>query len=115
MPSTAVPIARRSPLLIGGKFDPDTRNLNGSLRKVFAMKSYNRPTVVWALEELSNRDEQSRLWLSDGSSGENILFHGSCLPSFRCRRLSGVGIGRSARPNKVVVSRTEKFDPPNAT
>ena len=38
------------------------------------MKSYNRPTVVWALEELSNRDEQSRLWLSDGSSGEISSF-----------------------------------------
>ena len=38
------------------------------------MKLYSRPTVVWALEELSNQDEQSRLWLSNGSSGEVSSF-----------------------------------------
>ncbi len=38
------------------------------------MTQYNRPTVVWALEELSNRNEQTRLWLSDGSSGEVSSF-----------------------------------------
>lgn len=38
------------------------------------MTQYNRPTVIWSLEELSNRDEQIRLWLSDGSPGEVSSF-----------------------------------------
>ncbi|MCG8449055.1 MAG: hypothetical protein MI725_05685 [Pirellulales bacterium] len=34
----------------------------------------NRESVVWALEELASREEQERLWLSDGSSGEVSSF-----------------------------------------
>lgn len=33
-----------------------------------------RTSVIWALEELSSRDDQVRLWLSDGSSGEVSSF-----------------------------------------
>lgn len=38
------------------------------------MSRLNRQTVIWALEELADRDEQERLWLSDGSSGEVSSF-----------------------------------------
>lgn len=38
------------------------------------MKAMNKQSVVWALEELSSREEQERLWLSDGSSGEVSSF-----------------------------------------
>ena len=30
----------------------------------------NKQNIIWALESLSSREEQERLWLSDGSSGE---------------------------------------------
>lgn len=30
----------------------------------------DRQKAIWALKELSSREEQERLWLSDGSSGE---------------------------------------------
>jgi len=33
-----------------------------------------RPITIWALEELADRNEQVRLWLSDGSSGEVSSF-----------------------------------------
>lgn len=38
------------------------------------MPQYNKPSVLSALDELSNRDEQCRLWLSDGISGEVYSF-----------------------------------------
>jgi len=38
------------------------------------MKEIDKQTVTWALEELASRDEQERLWLSDGSSGEVSSF-----------------------------------------
>ena len=34
----------------------------------------NKQRVLWALEELSSREEQERLWLSDGSTGEVSSF-----------------------------------------
>jgi hypothetical protein len=39
-----------------------------------AMSKINKQSVIWALEELSNLEEQKRLWLSDGSSGEVSSF-----------------------------------------
>ena len=41
-----------------------------------------RSSVLWALEELSSREEQSRLWLSDGTSGEVSSFEDAVCEAF---------------------------------
>ena len=41
-----------------------------------------RSSVLWALEELSSREEQSRLWLSDGTSGEVSSFEEAVCEAF---------------------------------
>lgn len=38
------------------------------------MSLWKKHSVVGALEELADRDEQQRLWLSDGSSGDFSSF-----------------------------------------
>jgi hypothetical protein len=38
------------------------------------MKVYNRQTILWGLEELIDKDEQIRTWLSNGSTGEVSSF-----------------------------------------
>lgn len=43
------------------------------------MFEIDRQPVLWALRELASREEQERLWLSDGTSGEvSSLTEASC-------------------------------------
>ena len=68
------------------------------------MDQINKQSVIWALEELSNRAEQERLWLSDGSSGEVSSFTEAI-----CGVFDDGGVSRALDSGKLTSELANKF------
>jgi hypothetical protein len=85
------------------------------------MNHISRQSVIWALEELANREEQERLWLSDGSSGEVSSFDEAICNVFDAgvtKELETDRINETVRTLffrlRTLVKQFDQTSPPNA-
>ena len=68
------------------------------------MSAINKQSVVWALKELASREEQERLWLSDGSSGRVSSFIEAI-----CGVYDDGGVSRALNSNGLPIELATRF------